>query len=55
MLLRSDAEVALEGFQFNLHLFTELQVQGAKRLIEKQNLGLIDESAGQGHALPLTT
>ncbi len=50
---KGDAEVALQGFEFNLHLLAELQVKGAQGLIKQQDFGFIDEGAGQRHALPL--
>ncbi len=48
-----DAEGLLQRLQFLLHLFAKLQIERAQRLVEKQNLGLVDERAGERHALAL--
>jgi hypothetical protein len=50
---KGNAQVALQGFQFNLHLLPELQVESTKGLIQQKDLGFIDEGAGKRHALPL--
>ncbi len=48
-----DAHFALEPLQFELHLFAELQVQRAQRLVEQQHFRPIDQGARQRHALLL--
>ena len=49
----SDAEIALQGLQLDLHLFAQLQIEGAQRLVEEENLGLVHKRTGQCHALAL--
>ena len=48
-----DVHLALQALEFQLHLLAQLEVQGAQRLVEKQDLRLIDQAAGDGHALLL--
>ncbi|MNO97278.1 hypothetical protein D3C76_889790 [compost metagenome] len=48
-----DAQLALQLFQLALHLFAQLQVQRAKRLVQQQYPWPVDQRAGQGHALAL--
>ena len=48
-----DAHLALHPLQLELHLLAELEVERAKRLVEQQHLGLVDDGPGQRHALPL--
>ena len=50
-----DAEFALQRFEFRLHLFAEIGVEGGERLVEQKKLRTIDESASEGDALLLTT
>ncbi len=38
----SDADFALERFEFDLHLAAEVGVEGGERLVEKQNARTID-------------
>src|SRR5580704_9453278 len=52
---KGDADFALEGFQFALHLFAETSVQRGQRFIEKQELGAIDQGARKSYALLLAT
>ncbi len=49
----SDAERAAAGLQLLLHLLAQLQVERAQRLVEQQHLRLVDQRAGQRHALAL--
>jgi hypothetical protein len=48
-----DAERLLQRLQFLLHLFAQLQIERAERLVEQQDLGLVDQRPGERHALPL--
>ena len=48
-----DAELLLQRFQLLLHLLAQLEVERAERLVEQQHLGLVDQRAGERHALPL--
>ena len=48
-----DADLPLDGLELDLHLLAQLEVQRAERLIEQQDLGPIDQGAGQGHPLTL--
>ena len=48
-----DAERALQFLEFHLHLLPELQVQGAQRLVQQQDLRLHHQRPGQRHALAL--
>ncbi len=48
-----DAELALQRLQLDLHLFAQLQVERAERLVEQQHLRLVDQRARQRHALAL--
>ncbi len=41
------------GAQFELHLGPQLGVEGGHRLVQQQQVRLVDEGAGQGHALLL--
>ena len=50
-----DAEPVVEVLQLDLHLLPELEVQGAKGLVQEQNVGFIDKGPGQSNALLLTT
>ena len=44
----------LDAFELILHIFPEPHIKGAKGLVQKQNLGLIDQCTGDGHTLLLT-
>ena len=44
----------LNSLELILHLPPELQVEGAQRFVQKQDLGLHHQGAGKRHALPLT-
>ena len=48
-----DAQPAVHLFQLDLHLFAHLQIQRPQRLVEEQDLRLVDDGAGDGHALLL--
>ena len=48
-----DVHIALQPFQLQLHLLAQLEVQRAQRLIQQQDLGFVDQAAGNGHALLL--
>ena len=48
-----DAQLALDGFQLDLHLLAEFEVQGAQRLVEQQYPGAPDQRPGQRHPLLL--
>ena len=48
-----DADVALQALELDLHLFAQLEVERAERLVEQEHLRLDDEGAGEGDALPL--
>ena len=43
----------LQALQLQLHLLAQLEVQRAQRLVQKQHLRLVDQAAGDGHALLL--
>ena len=48
-----DAHLALDPLQLDLHLLAELEVERPERLVEQEHLGLVDDRAGQRHALAL--
>src|ERR1700675_2369840 len=50
---KSDADVALQRFEFALHLLAEIGIERGERLVKKEKFGAIDEGAGEGHALLL--
>ena len=49
-----DADLALDGLEFDLHLLAQLEVERAERLVEQQNPGPADQCAGQRHPLLLS-
>jgi len=49
-----DAEIALQGLQFELHLAAQLAVKGGKRFVEQQNPGIVDKGARERDALLLS-
>ena len=51
---RCDAQFALQALQFNLHAVSELAVERAKGLIEKQHVGLDHDRPRKRHPLTLT-
>ena len=48
-----DAALALDALELELHLTAELEVERAERLIEQEDVGAVDERAGDGDALLL--
>ena len=48
-----DAHLTLNPEQLELHLLAELEVKCAKRLVEQQYLGLVDNGPGERYALSL--
>src|ERR1700730_17183702 len=48
-----DANLLLDAFQLKLHLLSELEIESAKRLVEEQDLGVIDKRPSQRHPLLL--
>ena len=48
-----DPEVALQPLDEELHLLSELQVEGAERLVEQEHARAVDERASQGDPLCL--
>ena len=50
---KGDAQLTLQGQQFDLHVTAQLFVQRRHRFIQQQQLGLVDDGARQGHALLL--
>ena len=47
------AGAALQGQELVLHLAAEIEVEGAQRLVQQEDLRLHDEGAGQSHTLAL--
>ena len=50
---KGNVHLALQTLQLQLHLFAQLEVQRAQRLVQQQDLRLVDQTAGDGHALLL--
>ena len=50
-----DAQRLMHVLQFELHVLAHLQVEGGEGLVEEQHLGLVDDGAGNGHTLLLST
>ena len=48
-----DAELPLQRLELGLHLFAQLEVERAQRLVEQLHLRLVDERARQRHTLAL--
>ena len=48
-----DADVTLQSLELDLHLLAELEVEGAERLVEQEDLGLDDQGSRQGDPLAL--
>ena len=48
-----DADLALQLLELDLHLLSQLEVEGAEGLVEQQGLRLDDGRAGEGDALAL--
>ena len=49
-----DAQLALDPLELHLHLDPQLEVEGAERFVEKQDLWLIDDRPSQRDPLSLT-
>ena len=48
-----DVHLALQTLELQLHFLAQLQVKGTQRLVQKQDAGLVDKTAGDGNALLL--
>ena len=48
-----DADLALHVLQLKLHFLAKFQVKGAERLVEQQDLRLVDDRPGERDALAL--
>ena len=48
-----DAYLGLDPLQLDLHRLAQLQVKGTKRLVEKEDTGMVDQRTRQRHALLL--
>ena len=51
---KGDAHGLLDALKLILHVLAQAQVQCAQRLVQQQDLGPVDQSAGDGHALLLS-
>ena len=51
---KSDPQLLLQTFQFQLHLPAQLQIQCSQRFIQQQYFRLIDHRSGNGNALLLS-
>ena len=49
-----DVHFTLQALQLQLHLLAQLEVKRAERLVKQQDAGLVDQAAGNGHALLLS-
>ena len=49
-----DAQFPVHLLQFDLHVLAHLEVQGREGLVQQQDLGLVHERPGDGHALLLS-
>ena len=49
-----DADLALDALELELHDLSQLEVEGAERLVEQQRTGVVHQRAGQRHALLLS-
>ena len=47
--MKGDPDLALDLFQFDLHLLAQFQVEGAEWFVEQQHLRPVDQSARQRH------
>ena len=52
---KGDSRIFLDFFQLLLHILAQLEVERAQRLVQQQHLRLIDQCAGDGDALLLTS
>ena len=48
-----DPDLVLQADELELHLLAQLLVERRERLVEQQNLGPLDQGAGQRHPLAL--
>ena len=48
-----DADLLLDRLELDLHLLAQFQVERAKRLVQEQDSGAVDERPGQRDPLPL--
>ena len=48
-----DPDLLLDRLELDLHLLPQLEVQGAQRLVEKEDTGPVDEGARERDALAL--
>ena len=48
-----NTKLTLQGLKLDLHLATKLAVKRCQRFVEEQDLGFVNDGAGQGHALLL--
>ena len=51
---KGDAEFLVHLLELDLHILAHLQVEGGERLVEQQDLRLVDQCAGDGHTLLLS-
>ena len=50
----SDAEFLMHLFEFELHIFSHLEVECGERFVKKKHFGFVDNSPGYRHALLLS-
>ena len=50
---KADTKIMLQGLQFQLHGLAQVPVECRERLVEKQELGLVDDCTRQSHSLAL--
>ena len=50
---KGDAHGLLDALELVLHILPQPQIQGAQRLVQQQDLGLVDQGPGDGHPLLL--
>ena len=50
---KGDVHLTLQALELQLHLLAELEVQCTQRLVQQQDLRLIDQTAGNGNTLLL--
>ena len=48
-----DADLALDRLELDLHLAAQLEVERTEWLVEQEDLGPVDERAGEGNPLTL--
>ena len=48
-----DADLVVDQVELDEHLLPELEVERRQRLVEEQDIGLVDQGAGHGHPLLL--